>query len=139
VGSTPSRKATIFEADLVEGLFGRIHLKSDPMRIEINQHVNPTRARICLIHELLHMGEQMLKCELEHVKLHRAAVYLYSFARDDFANGIITRGRAARLIAEAFRTAGLEASEDVMPMWAAFLQKEIVPTMAAYIRRQRSK
>lgn len=136
--TTPSGRATIFAANLLEGHFGRIWLKKDPMRIEINRSIAPVRATISLIHELLHMGEELLKMPLNHVKLHRAAVALYSQARDLFFWGAKQPSRAETMdiVRNAFNWSGIPLDEDSeLPMWTMFVHREIAPTVREFTRR----
>lgn len=127
----------MFEADLREGHFGRIWLNTDPMRIEINRRVAPVRATISLIHELLHMGEKLLKMPLNHLLLHRVAVYLYSRARDLFH--CQSRGRAPsdvrRLVADAFEAAGIDIDDNELAAWTNYVETEVAPTTREFTRR----
>lgn len=139
ITATPSGDAHVFERELSTGLYGRIFLREDPMRIEVNNKVNLTRATISLIHELLHMGEELLKDPLPHKRLHWVAMALFSSARDLFVGTEQPLPAIEALVADAFRYAGLNASRDRVRTWARFIQREVAPTVRRYreVRRER--
>lgn len=130
--STPSGDAQVFERELSTGLYGRIFLREDPMRIEVNSKVNLTRATISLIHELLHMGEELLKDPLPHKRLHWVATALFSNARDLFLKESLPLPAIEAIVADAFRYAGLATGADRIRVWSRFIQREVAPTVRRY-------
>jgi len=73
---TPSTASSIVH--LPEGEYGRTYLDERPFRIEISARATAERQRLALVHELLHVYDEVHKLGITHDQLHGLSYYILS-------------------------------------------------------------
>lgn len=67
----------VFETPIIKGIYGYIDISKIPMRIHINSTYLNSRKAVSLVHEMIHLWENLNKYEeMDHLKLHRLSVFI---------------------------------------------------------------
>jgi hypothetical protein len=111
-----------FRPNRNENIFGYVNLDKTPFEVVINSDIVEYRQAVSLVHELLHVGAELLKLPLEHNDLHRLASLLLT----EYVKRNGTGGKDVPAILHAL---GIRLGRTEMKALSHFVDTDILPIL----------